>query len=461
MLNPSETAHIQSSCVSLPDGDDSIMNKLNMRAFAGAFGVLLLGILPAAATQATGDAPTGSWSGVIINGSCNADEAFAEAAKCTAETPGAALALYDDTIRQVYALDPQDPAKGHLGGSVTVEGALEGGSIHVTSLRMFAEVGLRAGQKAPDFSAVDQFGKTQTLETLRGPKGTVLLFYRSADWCPYCKGQLIQLQAAKERFEKQGLGVCGISYDNVEILKYFSGRRKIEFPLLSDPDSKIIRMYQVLNTEAVGPNAGMARPGYFYVDNEGIIREKFFEAKYRERLTGNTLLSKLFPELGEEVADSVQAPHLQLGLGQSDRVAVPGNLVTLTAEVRLPPDVHVYAPGTKGYKTIKLAIDSVPELEVRRANYPTAKILYLPAIKERVPVFEGTFRIRQELKVNTATDFSGAIAPDGKAVTVKGHLEYQACDSKICFLPASVPVEWQLQILPLDRQRAPEDIRHK
>ena len=40
-------------------------------------------------------------------------------------------------------------------------------------------------------------------------------------------------------------------------------------------------------------------------------------------------------------------------------------------------------------------------------------------------------------------------------------LQYQACDSKICFLPASIPVQWQLQVLPLDRQRAPEDIRHK
>lgn len=433
---------------------------MNKRAWAGALGIAILCAFGAAAGQSE-KGSTGSWSGVIINGSCSADEAFAEAAKCTADTPGAPLALYDDTIRQVYALDPQDQAKGHLGDSVTIEGTLEGGAIHVSSLRMFSEVGLHAGQKAPDFSAMDQFGKTQTLETLRGPKGTVLLFYRSADWCPYCKGQLIQLQAAKERFEKQGLRIAGVSYDNVEILKFFSGRRKIEFPLLSDPDSRIIRMYQVLNTEAVGPNAGMARPGYFFIDPEGMIREKFFEAKYRERITGNTLLSKLFPELGEEVTDPVQAPHLQLSAGQSDRVAVPGNLVTLTAEVRLPPDVHVYAPGTKGYKTIKLSVDPVADFEVKQASYPPAKILYLPAIQERVPVFEGTFRIRQELKVNSMAEFSGALPADGKAVTVKGRLDYQACDSKICFLPASVPVEWQFQILPLDRQRAPEDIRHK
>lgn len=432
---------------------------MNKQIWVGAIAILLAATFALAGQSENTKA--GSWSGVIVNGSCNADEALAEAAKCTAETAGAALALYDDTIRQVYALDPQDQAKGHLGDSVTVQGTLDGSSIHVASLQMFSEVGLRAGQHAPDFSAHDQFGKTQTLETLRGSKGTVLLFYRSADWCPYCKGQLIQLQAAKERFEKQGIKLAGISYDSAEILKYFSDRRKIDFPLLSDPDSKIIRMYQVLNSEAVGPNAGMARPGYFFIDTEGMIREKFFEAKYRERLTGNTVLSKLFPELGEEVTDTVEAPHLQLSVGQSDRVAVPGNLVTLTAEVRLPPDVHVYAPGTKGYKTVKLSIDPLPDFELRQVSYPSAKILYLPAIKERVPVFEGAFRIRQELKVNSMAEFSGALGADGKKVAVKGNLEYQACDSKICFLPNTVPVEWELQIEPLDRQRAPEDIRHK
>ena len=432
---------------------------MNKHVWAGAFAILLAATFALAGQSENTKA--GSWSGVIINGSCNADEAFAEAEKCTAETPGAALALYDDTIRQVYALDPQGQAKGHLGDSVTVQGTLEGSALHVASLQMFSEVGLRTGLKAPEFSARDQFGKTQTLETLRGSKGTVLLFYRSADWCPYCKGQLIQLQAAKERFEKQGIKLAGISYDSVEILKYFSDRRKIDFPLLSDPDSKIIRMYRVLNAEAIGPNAGMARPGYFFIDTEGMIREKFFEAKYRERLTGNTVLSKLFPELGEEVTGTVEAPHLQLSVGQSDRVAVPGNLVTLTAEVRLPPDVHVYAPGTKGYKTVKLSIDPLPDFELRQASYPSAKILYLPAIKERVPVFEGAFRIRQELKVNSMAEFSGALGANGKKVTVKGNLEYQACDSKICFLPASVPLEWEFQIVPLDRQRAPEDIRHK
>ncbi|MGH9561350.1 MAG: protein-disulfide reductase DsbD domain-containing protein [Terracidiphilus sp.] len=159
--------------------------------------------------------------------------------------------------------------------------------------------------------------------------------------------------------------------------------------------------------------------------------------------------------------DTVEAPHLQVAVEQSDRIGVPGSLVTLTAEVRLPPDVHVYAPGTKGYKPIVLVIDSVPELQLRPVMYPHPKILYLAAIKERVPVFEGTFHISQDVRVETAASFASSLGVDGKVFTISGKLEYQACDQKICYLPASVPVKWQLQVLPLDRQRAPDDIKHK
>jgi hypothetical protein len=130
------------------------------------------------------DSPnSGSWSGVIMNNNCTADEAFAEAPKCTEkDVPGAKLVLYDDTTRQMFLLDPQDEAIGHLGDSMTLTGTLEGNMVHVTSLKMHASIGLEVGQKAPAFSARDQFGEAQTLETLKGRNGTVLLFFRSADW---------------------------------------------------------------------------------------------------------------------------------------------------------------------------------------------------------------------------------------------------------------------------------------
>jgi len=124
----------------------------------------------------------GTWSGVIVNSSCTIDEAFAEAAKCTDNVPGTTLALYDDTTRQLFDLEPQAPALGHLGDSVTVQGLLEANTIKVSSLEPLTSIGLPIGRKAPAFSARDQFGQEQTLDTLKGPHGTVLLFFRSADW---------------------------------------------------------------------------------------------------------------------------------------------------------------------------------------------------------------------------------------------------------------------------------------
>jgi hypothetical protein len=133
----------------------------------------------------------------------------------------------------------------------------------------------------------------------------------------------------------------------------------------------------------------------------------------------------------------------------------------LIAEVRLPPDIHVYAPGTKGYKTVNLAMDCPPGLELTPAIYPPAKVLYMAAIQEHVPMFEGAFRIRQDLTVSSAYQFSESLGPGGKTLTISGKLAYQACDSKTCFLPASVAIQWQVHVLPLDRQRSPESIRHK
>jgi hypothetical protein len=123
-----------------------------------------------------------AWSGVIINSGCTADEAFAEADKCFENLPGAKLVLYDDTTRQMFDLEPQTQAAGRLGDAVTVHGTLEGKTIHVSSLQLLTSIGLPAGQKAPAFSARDQFGHQQTLDTLKGSGGTVLLFFRSADW---------------------------------------------------------------------------------------------------------------------------------------------------------------------------------------------------------------------------------------------------------------------------------------
>ena len=205
---------------------------------------------------------------------------------------------------------------------------------------------------------------------------------------------------------------------------------------------------------------GMAHPGFFYIDRKEVIREKFFEARELERFTPNNVIGNLFPEILEAVGPEVEAPHLRVQLAQSDRTVTLGNRVTLAVEVELPPRVHVYAPDVQGYKPIQLILQSSPVLTLGPVSYTRARILYLKAIREKVPVFEGKFRLTQDVTVTTDREFARSVG-NGMTMSVGGELYYQACDEKICYPPNSVPVTWQLNISPLDRQRSPEDIRHK
>jgi hypothetical protein len=274
----------------------------------------------------------------------------------------------------------------------------------------------------------------------------------------------VQLQDAKQRFETQGIKFAAISYDTLAILNDFAQRHKINYPLLADPDSQIIRSFNVLNAEATGKEKGMAHPGFLYIDPGGIIREEYFEAKYTDRFTPNNVIGKLFPELAEEVTGNVEAPHLRLTLEQSDRTVVPGSRVSLTAEIELPPEVHVYAPGVEGgYKPIQLILQTPLGITLAPVTYPNPKILYLKAIGEHVPVFEGKFRVTQDATVNFSrtSDIARSLVSSSKTITIMGDLKYQACDERVCYPPASVPVTWSLEVLPLDLKRSPGDIRHK
>ena len=273
----------------------------------------------------------------------------------------------------------------------------------------------------------------------------------------------MQLQDAKTRFETQGIKFAAISYDAPPILSEFAQWHNIEYPLLADADSQIIRSFNVFNSQATGKEKGMAHAGFVYIDSRGIVREEYFDPKETDRLTPNNVIGKLFPELSEEVTRNVEAPNLLLTLEQSDRTAVPGNQLTLTAEIELPPDVHVYAPGVEGYKPIQLTMQPQSGIEFAPVSHPASKILYLEAIQQHVPVSEGRFRIRQDATIthSTASDIVRSLVSSAKTVEIKGELKYQACDHRVCYPPASVPVTWSVKVLPLDLKRSPDDIRHK
>jgi hypothetical protein len=142
---------------------------------------VLLSLAPLVVAAQNKTTNSASWSGILVSSSCNADEAFAESPECMKVVPGAKLALYDDTNRVMYGLEPQASVNAHLGDTVTVRGTFDGDTIQLSSIELMS-IGLAVGQKAPAFSLRDQSGRVQTLDSLKGKNGTVLLFFRSADW---------------------------------------------------------------------------------------------------------------------------------------------------------------------------------------------------------------------------------------------------------------------------------------
>jgi peroxiredoxin len=98
------------------------------------------------------------------------------------------------------------------------------------------------------------------------------------------------LQRDLKSIEAAGVQVVGISYDSTAVLKGFSDRAKITFPLLSDPDSQTIEAYHIRNEAAKGKAEGVPNPGTFVLDRDGVIRAKLFLEGYRDRHTTEALV---------------------------------------------------------------------------------------------------------------------------------------------------------------------------
>jgi peroxiredoxin len=324
--------------------------------------------------------------------------------------------------------------------------------------------GIQPGATAPAISLQDQKGRTQTLSTLAGPNGLLLLFFRSADWCPFCKGQLVDLEGAQKAFAAKGINVAAVSYDSQPILADFARRRSITYPLLSDRSSRLIDAFGIRNRESTGIEAGIPYPGYYLIDPQGTIQRRFFETAYVNRLTANNLYQDLFGEFAiiapSRTLDAT--PHVTLATTQSDTSVTPGQILKLAVELTPGPDTHVYAPGAEKlhYHAVSLSIAPSELYRSSATSYPKSEMLHFAELNETAPVYNGktVFTTNVAAVVNQQTIPVFATSPE---LPIKGTFNYQACTSTVCFPPVSVPVAWTVHFKKLDLERAPDAIQHK
>ena len=317
------------------------------------------------------------------------------------------------------------------------------------------KLGPQVGARVPDFSLPDQHGQTRTLQSLMGPKGLMLVFFRSADWCPYCKTQLAELETRVADLKKNGFGLAAISYDPVPVLADFTTRRHITFPLLSDVGSVLIKRYGILNTTVPESNQqsyGIPFPGTFMVNPQGVVTSRFFEQAYQERSSVGSVLARLGNNI-DVPATKISSPQIEITSFATDHTVAPGTHFSLVLDIKPAARVHVYAPGVTGYKPIALTIQPMLGLLVRDAEYPKAEDYFFKPLNEHVPVFQQPFRIVQDVAIDASAPGQAALK-DRSVLTISGTLSYQACDDKLCFTPQSVPLSWTVNLRQLDRERS-------
>ena len=330
-----------------------------------------------------------------------------------------------------------------------------------------AETPIEPGATAPAFTLKNQDKADQTLRSLAGPNGLLVLFSRSADWCGLCKSQLIDLESARRDFEAHGIHIASVTYDSPEVLKAFATRRGIHFTLLSDPDSATIDAFGVRNPEATGYQAGIAIPNYYLIAPDGKILKRFVEGKPEERTTAGYLFEAIYGVgAANRSADAVvpSTPHLKVTLAQSD-LSVPLGART-RATVKLAPGKgeHLYAPGaeTFGYRPIRLTLNPSESYSTKPVLYGKSTILEFPKLKESVPVFETSTQVSQEVWPTALPKAKGATGSSSDStLVVNGVLEYQVCNATTCFPPQKADVSWKFQVVPFDRVRVAEALQRK
>jgi thioredoxin-dependent peroxiredoxin len=133
---------------------------------------------------------------------------------------------------------------------------------------------LKVGDKAPAFSGKDQDGKIVSLKDYKERK--VVFYFYPADDTPACTTQSCNLRDNYKLFQKQGYNIIGISPDDVESHMKFRLKYSLPFPLIADPQLKIIEKYGVWGEKNLYGRKFMGLHRTTFIINEEGIIEKIF-----------------------------------------------------------------------------------------------------------------------------------------------------------------------------------------
>lgn len=140
---------------------------------------------------------------------------------------------------------------------------------------------LQEGDKAPDFSVVNEKGEIVSLKSLKGKK--VILYFYPADDTPTCTTESCNLRDNHSKLKRKGYEVFGVSPDDEKSHLKFIKKYKLPFSLLADTDKKIINDYDVWGSKTVfGKTYDDLIRTTFVIDEKGRIEKIIRDIKAKD-----------------------------------------------------------------------------------------------------------------------------------------------------------------------------------
>ena len=130
------------------------------------------------------------------------------------------------------------------------------------------------GEPAPDFRLPADDGKTYALRDLRGKK--VVLYFYPKDDTPGCTKEACSFRDNLSRVTSKGAIVLGVSKDDLESHAKFREKYSLSFPLLSDPEGKVLNAYGVWKEKNLYGKTFMGIERTTFVIDEGGKIQKVF-----------------------------------------------------------------------------------------------------------------------------------------------------------------------------------------
>jgi hypothetical protein len=268
----------------------------------------------------------------------------------------------------------------------------------------------------------------------------------------------VELRDALPKFREAGVKLYAISYDDVEALATFADAYGIEYPLLSDVDSAVIRSYGILNTELSPgdlPAYGVPFPGTYVTDEQGVVVEKFFHDSYKKRDSAELLIDST---VGRALIGS-EAPR---AAGGDEEVRVTaflhGGRGTIRQGIRrhlvvrfeLRDGLHIYdGPVPEGMVATSVHIDGPSGLVAEDPILPPTEPLRLPALDLTLKVWSGVVDIAVPI-YPIATLISECRPLDRSTIPIELTVRYQACDDVTCLAPKTEKLRIEAELEPVD-----------